>query len=387
MPDYIIYGLCPAGEAALHECRKRGWNVSCICEDSDIRRKHYDGPLPIYSLKELRENNIIGTFVIAIGNCGQIINKLNDEEKYILLCEILDKSEDGVDYRTKLPHMARRDVDACIAEHSAYLHPEKMILKDVDLEITERCSMRCKDCSNLMQYYEKPKNYDPDDLIKWVKALLTVYDEIFELRLIGGEPFMYPDMEKVLSALIDIDRIRVITFYTNGTIVPSDKLLDMMTTPKVGFCITDYGKLSKNLDRLIEKLDEKKIIYDVHDSGLWTRCSIIKKMDRTQAELKNLFEDCCAKNLYTILNGRLYRCPFMANAMNLNAIPDIVEDYVDILSLEGKKDSRDEVSRFMDKTCWPSCDYCQGRLFDAGEIEPAIQASAPVPYEKHYPKA
>ena len=330
MSDYIIYGLCPAGEAALHECRKRGWNVSCICEDSDIRRKHYDGPLPIYSLKELRENNIIGTFVIAIGNCGQIINKLND---------------------------------------------------------TERCSMRCKDCSNLMQYYEKPKNYDSDDLIKWVKALLTVYDEIFELRLIGGEPFMYPDMEKVLSALIDIDRIRVITFYTNGTIVPSDKLLDMMTTPKVGFCITDYGKLSKNLDRLIEKLDEKKIIYDVHDSGLWTRCSIIKKMDRTQAELKNLFEDCCAKNLYTILNGRLYRCPFMANAMNLNAIPDIVEDYVDILSLEGKKDSRDEVSRFMDKTCWPSCDYCQGRLFDAGEIEPAIQASAPVPYEKHDPKA
>ena len=30
----------------------------------------------------------------------------------------------------------------------------------MDVVITERCSLKCKDCANLMQYYEKPQNSD-----------------------------------------------------------------------------------------------------------------------------------------------------------------------------------------------------------------------------------
>ena len=30
-------------------------------------------------------------------------------------------------------------------------------LKAMDIVVTERCSMKCRDCSNLMQYYVKPQ--------------------------------------------------------------------------------------------------------------------------------------------------------------------------------------------------------------------------------------
>ena len=36
------------------------------------------------------------------------------------------------------------------------------------------------------------------------------------------------------------------------------------------------------------------------------------------------------KYLYTLLHGKLYRCPFIANAANLKAIPDNPANYVEL---------------------------------------------------------
>ena len=278
--------------------------------------------------------------------------------------------------------MARRDVAACKAEQSAFLHPEKLFLKNVDLEITERCSLRCRDCSNLMQYYDRPKNFEPETLLRWIKDFSSYFDEIFEVRIIGGEPFMHPKMGTLLSELLKLENIRVFTFYTNGTIVPPPGLLEIMSTPRVGVSITDYGRLSRNIDKMTQVFDERNIIYDIHKSGLWTKCSSIQQMNRSREDLVKTFENCCAKNLYTILDGKFFRCPFMANAMNLRAMPYITEDYVDIDSLGSKTEARKTLKSFMKKTYWAGCDYCLGRLFDSEEIEPAIQAPAPLPYRK-----
>ena len=45
-----------------------------------------------------------------------------------------------------------------------YLKSNHLSLKTLDVQITERCSLKCKDCSNLMQYYTKPQNAEMEDL-------------------------------------------------------------------------------------------------------------------------------------------------------------------------------------------------------------------------------
>ena len=37
--------------------------------------------------------------------------------------------------------------------------------------------------------------------------------------------------------------------------------------------------------------------------------------------MKELFDNCCGKNLLTSMNGKLYRCPFAANADSFKGIP------------------------------------------------------------------
>ena len=41
----------------------------------------------------------------------------------------------------------------------------------IDLMLTEKCSLKCKDCSNLMQFYAKPVDEDFEIVIKTLKKI------------------------------------------------------------------------------------------------------------------------------------------------------------------------------------------------------------------------
>ena len=48
---------------------------------------------------------------------------------------------------------------------------EALVLKYIDVVITERCWMKCADCSNFMQYYEAPEHADFDVLAESVRRI------------------------------------------------------------------------------------------------------------------------------------------------------------------------------------------------------------------------
>jgi molybdenum cofactor biosynthesis enzyme MoaA len=60
----------------------------------------------------------------------------------------------------------------------------------MDVVISERCSLKCVDCSNLMQFYESPQDISFNEILRDFDALLERVNHIYEIRLIGGELFM-----------------------------------------------------------------------------------------------------------------------------------------------------------------------------------------------------
>ena len=197
--------------------------------------------------------------------------------------------------------------------------------------ITTKCSMNCKNCANLMQYYVDAKNTD-EKIVEAVQLLSENVDYIGEFRVIGGEPLMNKNWSKIINNITDKDSNREIFIYTNGTINPKDDQLETFKGKNVNFRITDYGKLSKNVDKMEESLKRHGIGYRREVAENWVDCSNVKQHNRSPARLKQVFKECCAKKFYTLLNGKLYTCPFIANAANLKAIPDNKSDYVDLFS-------------------------------------------------------
>ena len=99
----------------------------------------------------------------------------------------------------------------------------------------------------------------------------------------------------------------------------------------MSFSITDYGdKLSRQINQVTGILDDLKIPFRAHLPEWWTDSGRIINIERSEEELKDLFKNCCGKNLFTLTDNKLYRCPFAANADRLNGIPKDERNYVDI---------------------------------------------------------
>lgn len=62
-----------------------------------------------------------------------------------------------------------------IALHSIF--SQKIIMEGFELQITERCNLRCKDCSILIPYVKNPRHKEIDEILDDLKALLLLVDK------------------------------------------------------------------------------------------------------------------------------------------------------------------------------------------------------------------
>ena len=160
--------------------------------------------------------------------------------------------------------------------------------------------------------------------------------------------------------------------------MPREEQWASLQHEKVRFFITEYLQ-SRKLQPLIEQLEQRKIAYVSEQANGWTECGALEKHDRTIQENEAIFQACCAKNLATLADGRLYRCPFSANAFKLHAVPDYKEDYL-VVSQAGREDIR---ALLRTKTYIDSCDHCNGRSYGDKVIEAAIQTKTPLKYKRY----
>ena len=135
---------------------------------------------------------------------------------------------------------------------------------------------------------------------------------------------------------------------------------------------------SKNTKRVTDVLDDMNIAYRSLPPNNWTDSARIQDFERSEEGMVDIFERCCGKNLFTIMYGKLYRCPFAANSERLNAIPPSKDNSVDVSA------SIEEIAAYTNDIKYlPACNFCNGRSHDAPEIVPAIQAKGKLPYKKY----
>ena len=385
----IIFGAGIIGEALFHACCAAGIKIDGFCDDK------VKGPLcglEILHTSELKSKYQDAVFFIASANIKDMVDRLRDlgYSKWHscgLLLRDFDLSQAPLGPSTFTPEHLEYKVSTCVLCHDNYINPDRLFLQSVDIIITEKCSMKCKDCSNLMQYYEEPKNVELEETLRTIEAFCRSMDDIYEFRIIGGEPFMNKELHLVVEKLIYEPKVKKIAIFTNGTILPRETQISSLQNSKVALFITDYDELSRKLTKLTQLLQERGIAFYAQKAQGWTDCSSLEKHHRTLEQGKEVFKECCAKNLATLSEGKLYRCPFHANGSRLKAIPDVEGDYIDFLekplnaidTAEMRKRLR---SFLVEKTYIEACDYCNGRPYGAPKIIPAIQIDKPLAYKK-----
>jgi len=361
--------------------------------------------IPVKHASELEHINKDSIVLIASTYISDIITQLESVGlvNWIPIYQILeDKRQDNLeDFLTgnlRYNHSGgefTHDFDSFVLENminsqKKYLDPDRLYIRSVDLILTERCSLKCRDCSNLMQYYEYPENIETDELYQNLTDLCSVADEINEIRIIGGDPFMHKECHKVVRHAADFKQVNKVVVYTNGTICPPEDKIAEMATEKTFVFITTYGDLSRNAEKLGALLKKYDIPFNIQAAYGWTDCGEIKQYHRTETELKDIFRFCCARHFTTLTNGKMYRCPFAANMDRLQAMPEMPDNYIDISGvsnqseqfIQQKKQVLTHYLRHIDFI--PACNSCNGRTYGDPEIQPGIQVKKNIDY-KRYP--
>lgn len=384
----ILFGAGIVGEALFHACSKAGIKVECFCDNNINKTNSTMCDVEVVHVQDLKEKYNDAIFLISAADIKDVVDQLNglgysNWHASSLLLRDFDMSQ----YQFNAPaDFVEFAVSTCLLCHDSYLSPDKLFMRSVDIIITERCSLKCRDCSNLMQYYKKPQDCDIDEIMRSIDAFCAFVDEVNEFRIIGGEPFMNKEIHLIINKLVDEPKVRKIVIYTNGTIIPKEDQIEYLKNNKVLFIITDYGALSKKLNILTQLLEQNNIAFYILKVQGWSDCSKIMRHHRNPEQQEKLFTDCCAKNLITLSNGKLYRCPFAANAARLQAVPDFEDDYINLF--QAPIDSIDiyemkkKIRKFLlEKDFLETCDYCNGRpLGTPAEIPPAIQTDKPLEY-------
>ena len=349
----VLFGAGDLGVLAYHALKKREIKVNFVCDSNTKKQGKLFYENKVISPNELSlMNRDMAIFICNsqyIGTVSSFLQKMKFQSVYDLV-DLL-KGTDYSDLNLNQNIFSKLSIERQIALHETNYSKikntidKKFDVSNVDIVITERCSLKCKSCANLMQYYHRPENSDRDLLFKSIDKLMKCIDSLYEFRILGGDP---------------------------------------LKKDKVSLQITNYGKLNYKHDETIKLCEANNISYVTERVKKWQDVGTINYEEKSISELEDLFKNCCANNLLTFLHGKLFRCPTAAHGTNLKAIPDKPKDIVDLaddkMSIE---ETREKLKDFYyNKKFITACSYCKGRDYGFGEIDAAIQTKKPLTISK-----
>lgn len=239
---------------------------------------------------------------------------------------------------------------------------KKIVIPRMDLVVTTKCSLRCESCANLMQYYEEPNDVPLDIIYESMIRLTNAVDEIEKVYVLGGEPFLYKELWQVVSFLAEMNNINEIIVVTNGTVCPDNrKMWEVFRNSKVTIRISNYGKLSRNINLLVEKCLREGVKYIREDKGFFYDTGNMNKRNRTDEVLNRVFED-CATQCRSLFMGEFHFCPRSAHGTDLGIVMKRESDYVNLLGEESIEKIRWKIDALINRKNYIlACDYCDIR--------------------------
>ena len=391
----ILYGAGTLGKVTLQVLKNLDVEIDFFC-DSDVRKHHLKvegkniiSPEKLVGLDkdtDIFVCNIYFSSIVPFLKKSGFTNIYNSSQLFKDL-DVNDFKIVNADGKSIMePLKLKREIDFYneMSKKETYIKSDKLFVKTIDVQITEKCSLKCKDCSNLMQYYTSPKDSDMDMMFRNIDKLMTCIDQLDEFRVLGGDPFMNKKLFMIINKLTTYEKVNKIVIYTNARIIPKGENLESLRHKKVLLDITNYGVSSTAHDKLVELFKKENLLYSTTRCTIWQDCGrIMPYSSKSEPELKHLFSNCCNSDLISLLHGKLYRCPFSANGVNLKAIPKNPKDEVDLndesLSI---KELRDQIKNLCyEKEYLTACSYCNGRDYSSTIIPSALQAKKPMEYK------
>jgi hypothetical protein len=171
---------------------------------------------------------------------------------------------------------------------------------------------------------------------------------------------------------------------TNGTVIPDQKTLDRLANPKVILKISEYKNPRQKIRELAGICEKNKITAQVVDTLEWQDCAGLSRHKRQKEENEALLRTCVVRSCPSVVDGKLFFCPFAGNLYTLRAAPESYHEYVRLTDENIPADeTRRQINGLMRLKHLKACDFCGGRPVHGNSIPPAVQTEKPLGYRSY----
>ena len=198
---------------------------------------------------------------------------------------------------------------------------KKVTIPYMDFSITTKCTLQCKYCTQWQPYIKNKRNFTLDEIDMWLKKMYDNIDECIFVTILGGEPFLHPQLGELLRLFVEYrkrGKIKLLRLVTNGTITPPDDIIKFCADNKIYILVSDYGNVLNNnmkiqRKELFAKMDKWSCDYFYGENATWIDLGL-PSLDSTcilsnEQEKKRRFKGCFIKDCAAFFEGVLYRCP------------------------------------------------------------------------------
>ncbi len=270
-------------------------------------------------------------------------------------------------------------------------HSNAFTMEHATILISLVCNLRCKLCSAFSPYHTDAKHPSEEHSKESLKRFFQIVSHVDKFTICGGEPLLYPYLTEILEFLhAYMPQIGLLEILTNGTIIPSPKLLDCMGRYEKDcfrVLVDDYGHdKSRRVNEIKEVLQKTGISHSIrnykdenaHCGGWVDFGDLTEKKHDTQAQIEEKYSKCAYPNRLGFSfaigpDGYMFPCGPARRCWELGLVDNYSEYinlYDDALSVD---DQRKKMQKVLQGNSLEACAYCNGMCEDSPRFLPAEQ--------------
>lgn len=370
--EIILYGTGALGEIALAGMQQLDMAPDLFC--SDDPREHIYRGYPVIHPDELcrhREAAIIVAFKDYLKKALQKVSDAGCTHLFHIgpLLD-LDYSACTLSDRAKEILVRKRSYQLTVL---SAMEQQTLSTQHIEIMVTERCTMRCRDCSALIPFFQHPSDIDFPQYWDALDRLFGVFDSISEVSLLGGETFLHPALWQFIERYVDRANIGMLAIYTNGTVLPDERTLAALAHPKIWIHISDYQKIADQIPQIEALFQRYNIQYHIRKYEEWQASGDFSLRPDDARQLCLKYKNCFKANCFSFYRGKLYPCSRAASAIEAGILPAEDGAFLDFRRDIPLRTLKADTIEFLNQCYSPMCRFCDGFQMNRAGVEPAIQ--------------
>ena len=231
----------------------------------------------------------------------------------------------------------------------------------IEYNIVEHCNLSCKNCDHASPFFP-PTVIDCDSIARDLCALAAVM-HCGEVKIVGGEPLLHPDLTAVLAACRTSSVAERLTLATNGTLLHLMSEQCWASIDRLWLSIYPGVRIRLAAEELSELATRHGVQIDRIEMPAF-RHTLLNGRNGDQQLVERIYAKCALRSLnwcHTVRAGRYYKCSPAPFVFSRPMLDDATEELQDSVQLHDNPNLENDLRLYIDNSRpLKACSYCLG---------------------------